>query len=107
IDDKAVSAFSDLQKELGYYQIDTKSRSFNKVIMEKDFVVKISDLKNIEGEIYWYLSIPKDISDLFPKLIEHGKYQDEYYYKIEKVEGVTLSNLFINNKLTIDIFKDL
>ena len=100
IDDLAINSYEDLEKQTGIYKTAIKERYFNEIIHEKmDIIIKKSDFNKIEGEIYYYLNIPHKIKKYFPIFINSGI----NWYSIEKIKGITLSYLFVNQSLSIDI----
>lgn len=104
IDDLSINAFNDLEKELGYYMTQVNEREFNNISSSKiNTIIKKSknDLYLLDGEIYWYNNIPNKIKDLFPVMINYNNNMKEY--QIEKINGIPISSLFINNELTIEI----
>lgn len=94
IDDLAVNCFDDIEKEIGLYDIHPETRSHNQIKIEGETVIKFSN--SIEGEKYWYLNIPENIKDLFPKLIN---YTNESV-TISKIVGLPISYLNVNKVLT-------
>ena len=97
IDDLYVNPKMDLSKQLGFYLDDIKPRSFNKIVVSENSVIKYSQDSKLSGESKYYNDIHEtSLSDLFPKLISYG----EGYLEMEKIEGTTFSELFINNILT-------
>ena len=104
IDDLMINPKTDLNKELGYYLENVEPRHFNKLIFEKDTVIKISDDSKLNGESYYYEEITNhSINYLFPKLISKSKGKIE----IEKIEGTNFSTLFINQILTLENLESL
>lgn len=104
IDDNAVSAYSNLEKELGFYQDTIKPRDFNDV--EKTSIevyTKSSD--DLAGEIHYYSNIPTEIKDMFPILLDYDI--DNTWYSIEKISGLTLSNLYLSELLTFTTLKSI
>jgi capsule biosynthesis phosphatase len=97
IDDLAVNCYDNLEKEMGYYITLTQPRHFNTLELNNmETFKKISD--NLSGEIYYYLNIPYEIKDLFPIFIDYDV--NNKWYVIEKIKGITLSFLYINELLT-------
>ncbi len=97
IDDLAISAYSNLDKELGYYNDKIKPRDFNTI--QHDIIEsykKISD--NLSGEIYYYKNIPNQLKDIFPIFLDY--HPDNLWYKIEKIKGITASSLLTCELLT-------
>lgn len=101
IDDCAVNAFSDIEKEIGCYNTNNNPRPFHTITYNDEIVTKKGD--NLDGEIYYYKNIPDNISDYFPKLISYGNNE----YSTEKIDGITISTMYINRLLKIDHFKDI
>lgn len=101
VDDLAVNANFDLEKELGIYKTDIQERNFNELSSSKiEVITKRSQSMKIKGEIYWYRNIPINLRDLFPALINYGN----DFYVIEKINGITLSYLYVNESLSISTF---
>lgn len=100
IDDLAINAYDDLEKQVGIYKTTIKERCFNEIIHDKmDIIIKKSDFKKIDGEIYYYLNIPPKIRKYFPIFINSGI----NWYSIEKIKGITLSYLYVNQSLSEEI----
>lgn len=97
IDDLAVSAFSDLEKETGFYNTHPKTRNHNSIEILKDCIIKHSS--NIQGELFFYKNIPNELKSVFAKLIDSG----EDFIKLEKINGTPLSSLNCNRLLSKDI----
>jgi len=100
IDDLAVSAFSPLDKAIGFYNTKIAPRDFNKIEYRKDEVIKRT---NNPGEIFFYNNVPKNISDFFPKILS-AKNVDII---MERIKGVTFSHLYVNCALSASNIKDL
>jgi capsule biosynthesis phosphatase len=99
IDDLAVNCFSNLDKKMGFYLDKIKPRDFNSLeINNFEVVTKKSD--NLDGEIFYYKNIPNKIKDLFPIFISSNKINTEY--TIQKIEGITVSVLYVSQLLTKD-----
>lgn len=99
IDDKAVPAYSQMQKITGLYEwyTTTESRSFNTIKIQDGTVTKHSShTKKLEAEIYYYQHIPESVSHLFPKLV--GVTPGDHY-KLEYVDFPTASILYITESL--------
>ena len=94
IDDLAISAFSNLEKELGYYLDEISPRKFNQINQNTlDVIVKTGN--SLSGEIYYYENIPIELKDMFPIFISnHNK-----SYTIEKINGITCTNLYLSQLL--------
>jgi hypothetical protein len=104
IDDLAVNAYDDLEKSLGFYKSIISERSFNEITNDKmDIILKKSTNNKIKGEIYFYKNLPNEIKQYFPLFL----YNTENSYTMEKIKGIGLSFLFINQSLTEELFKNL
>jgi len=93
VDDLAVNAFADLEKETGHYVDRIQARSFNSIEYRDDTVVKITAN---EGEVFWYLNAPSRIKHYLPdaSLTMPNK------ICMERIRGVSASMLYVNNSLT-------
>lgn len=101
IDDLGVNAYNDLEKELGFYKTNVNEREFNEIINGKmDIIQKKSTNEKIKGEIYYYKHIPEKLKKYFPIFIHF----DNNSYTMEKIKGITLSYIFINETLTEELF---
>jgi capsule biosynthesis phosphatase len=101
IDNNSVSSYDDLEKKLGFYKTTIKERDFNEITEEKmDIIMKKSNNDKIKGEIFYYKNIPHQIKKYFPIFINNG----DDWYSMEKINGITLSYLYVNESLSEDIF---
>ena len=98
VDDLAVNCFSNLEKKMGFYLDKIKPRDFNSLEINNFEVVTKSD--NLDGEIFYYKNIPNKIKDLFPIFISSNNINTEY--TIQKIEGITVSVLYVSQLLTKD-----
>ena len=104
IDDLGLNCFDDMEKYLGYYMDNIEPRDFNELnsnIIET-YTKKSEDLS---GEIYYYRNIPSDIKDLFPLCIDYDI--NNKWYKMEKINGLTVTTLYLSNLLTTDHLKHI
>jgi capsule biosynthesis phosphatase len=70
IDDLAISSYSDLEKELGFYESQIVPRDFNSINHTSiQLYKKTSD--DLSGEIHYYNNIPLSVKDLFPLFITY------------------------------------
>ena len=106
IDDLALNCCTEnMEKTLGFYMDIVQPRSFNdlKTDVIETYVKRSTDLS---GEIHYYTNIPKKIKDLFPILIDYD--DDKYeWYKMEKINGLTATSLYLNEMLTPDNLKNI
>lgn len=104
IDDKSINAYHDIEKETGIYTDNISERDFNQITTTSmEIIVKRGDMNIINGEIYWYNNIPNSITDLFPSFIK----EEKNGYILEKINGISLSYLFIKESLTNDMLTNL
>ncbi len=104
IDDKAVSCFNSLEKELGFYQSKIDPRSFNEIKGSTiETYIKTSNNKKLEGEIHWYNNIPTKIKDMFPIFI---RYDEENYkwYEMEKINGISITKIYLSGDMQDTLF---
>jgi capsule biosynthesis phosphatase len=100
IDDLALNCYDNLEKELGYYRDKIEPREFNNLeINTIETYKKISD--DLSGEIYYYKNIPFEIKDLFPIFIDFDI--NNKFYIVEKIKGITINSLYINELLNEEI----
>ena len=95
--------FDNFERETGFYESMIRPRDFNIIdISSMETVRKKSNdffSKNLIGEIYYYLNIPLTLKDMFPILIDYDNINYKWY-KMEKINGIPISKLFINSELT-------
>jgi capsule biosynthesis phosphatase len=91
IDDLAINAFDDLQKQTGFYDLNIAPRKDNSIEFKENTVIKKSN--NLGGLIYYHSNIPDELIKYFPKMIDHN----DKFIELERVKGVTLSQIFVNN----------
>lgn len=99
IDDLAVNCFQNIEKDIGFYKNIIEPRYFNN-IKKINLEIILKKGNNLDGEIYYYQNIPNEIKDMFPLFIRHN---DKSEYQIEKIEGITLSELYVSELLTENI----
>jgi capsule biosynthesis phosphatase len=100
IDDLAISAYTDLEKGLGFYNSFILPREFNQITSTSLETFKKSS-SNLDGEIYYYKNIPLEIKDMFPLLISHDV--ENTWYEMEKINGIPISKLFLSEELTTEL----
>ena len=102
IDDLAINAFSNIQKEIGYYNDFIEPRKFHSIEVKNVSVIKKSgSFESLSGEIFYYKNIPCEIKDLFPVFFseEENTSDNSASFEIEKIEGITVSQLFVSELL--------
>ena len=99
IDDLALNAFCDLEKELGFYFNNIEPRSFHQIQNDTiDLLTKKGE--DLSGEIYYYNNIPNEIKDIFPIMINYDI--NNKWFQMEKLFGLNCSHLYVNELLTKD-----
>jgi len=102
IDDLAINCYDDIEKELGFYNNFIKPRDFNNIeISNIDLITKNGN--DLAGEIFYYKNIPDSVKDLFPIFFN----SEGDSYEIERINGITLTDLYLSELLTEDIFKNV
>jgi len=103
IDDLSLNPYEiDISAELGLDVV--QPRKFNNIVYENGKVIKSaigdSARKSLEGEKYWYETIPEGLEDLFPNFLssENGTIE------IEKIKGTTFTHLLLDDVLTDNHF---
>lgn len=95
IDDLAINAYCDLEKETGVYLNTVSPRSFNQIDMSNtDYIVKTST-NSLDGEIFYYKNIPENLRDLFPKYINN----ENNSLTLEKIKGQVLSHTYSHKEM--------
>lgn len=94
IDDLAIPADHDVEKELGFYDHRIESRAKHNVQIGHELVTKEGDL---EGEYYWYKSIPEDLHKYFPTVYPQS---NSKIIIMDIAKGSNLSHLFIKKCIT-------
>lgn len=105
IDDLAISAYDNFQKELGYYQNNIEPRHFNKISNINIQTYRKSG-NDLSGEIYYYQNIPNEIKDMFPTMLNYDD-KNFKYYDMDKINGITVSTLYTNGELTLEQFEHI
>lgn len=109
IDDKAVSAFEDLEKATGFYRSgNVAPRSFNAIVPSNSLAIfekRTSNYRGLEGEIHYYSNIPPSIRDMFPIMVE---YDDDFqWYKVERINGVPICTLYLAEEMTMGLLNSV
>lgn len=97
IDDLAVNCFDDMEKLMGFYMSNIEPRKFNSI--EENTIETITKRSvNLDGEIYYYNNIPRQIKDIFPILINFD--DNNSWYTVEKIQGLSLSDYYLSEMMT-------
>jgi len=102
IDDLAISAFEDLEKETGYYRNHIDPREFNNINLSSIDLFKKSSINSLEGEINYYKMLNNElisIKDMFPIMFDYDNINFKYF-NIEKIDGIPVSKLYLKQELT-------
>ncbi len=101
IDDKAVSAYDDLEKILGFYDSSIETRDFNSLSNTNTIHTLRKEGKDLSGEIYYYNNIPKELKDLYPIYLrgDDNKNSGEWY-EMERINGIPFSKLYLSEEMT-------
>lgn len=103
VDDLGVSAFADLDKELGFYRTSVAERDHNSIVPSTlQTLVKRSEVP-LWGEIHWYTNVPPSVRSLFPAFIRHSP--DGKSYELERLAASSASYLYVNECLTEEHLK--
>ena len=106
IDDLAINAGYDIEKELGFYSTKVEERDFNQISTGSlSTIIKRGKDKILDGEIHWYKNIPEPVKHLFPIMVRYGK--DNSYYELERIDGIPYSYLHINQSVTCELLNKL
>ncbi|MAG28463.1 hypothetical protein CMI47_23290 [Candidatus Pacearchaeota archaeon] len=100
IDDMSVNPKLSLEKQLGFYKTEIEPREFHNIEQTEHTVTKRGELS---GEAYWYKHLPVELSCLVPKV--HTIKSDQLV--MERISGISLSYLYVNNSLTIHNLESL
>jgi len=98
IDDLAFNAYTDLEKELGFYQNNIDPREFNNISKQTLEIIKKESKNKLDGEIYFYNNIPLSIKDMFPIMFDYDNLNYNWY-KLEHIDGIPLSKIFLSQEL--------
>jgi len=94
IDDKAIAAHKDLEKECGlYFFEDHDARTINKLIVDGNRITKIG---NLRGESFYYKNISKNLFEYFPIIFNNSDSRIE----MQKIVEPTYSSLLLSKRLT-------
>ena len=96
IDDLALNCFDNLEKETGFYNSKIKPRDFH--LIEENYIETVTKSGDLKGENYYYQNIPNNLKDLFPLYFTGN----DKSFTIEKINGVTLSDIYLSELLTVD-----
>lgn len=106
IDDLAINTLTNIEKQIGFYRSEISERDFNSLGRSLiETIVKSSKNKTaLRGEIHWYENMPIGVADLFPRYL--GKDKAGEKFEIEKIKGVSLSHLYLDQLVTPELLTD-
>jgi capsule biosynthesis phosphatase len=124
VDDLAVNALIDTEKELGWVLEPEKQlhkmnqevskfslitpRSCNTIQVVGDVVIKSSTSPKFAGEVYFYKNMPEDIKHLFPKYLNEKECDSRTLgvnsIRLDRIRGITCSHLLTSRCLTTGRF---
>lgn len=95
INDKTITS-NNMEYKLGFYKNSIDARTFNNIkTANMEIIIKTSN--NLKAQINYYKNIPENIKHLFPCFIDcDSNYKS---YRMEKVQGIPIINLYLNMKL--------
>jgi len=104
IDDLAYNAFTNFPFSLGLTNHQIKERDFNSVSSKtiQIFEKKSINNKKLKAEVFWYNNIPKEFQIFTPSIISY--IDEDNKYSMEKIHGITFSELLVSESLTISAF---
>lgn len=112
VDDLAVNALLDTEKEVGWGQTDESTpkrkemitpRHFNTIQTIGDVVIKTTHDFSGKGEAYFYQNIPSSLSEFFPKLLKIEEITfpiQSTSLSMEKIHGTVFTHLLTNRCVT-------
>lgn len=107
IDDLAYNAFDDFPFRLGLTDHHVKERDFNTVSSKtlQVFEKQSKNTRKIQAEVNWYKTIPDNVKHHTPRLLSDDVKQGSYL--MEKIDGITFSELLVSQSLSESIFNKL
>ena len=88
-------------------QFVLKTRYFNTLQFDdqgKSVVKTSTNNEKLVDEINWYKSVPKDLQDLIPKVLDSST-KNNPFVKLEYIKNPTLSELWLYSEFLIDFWK--
>ena len=94
IDDKAIPAYKNLEKAVGLYLSEEHTaRAHNKIIVNGGTIEKQG---SIQGEAYYYKTLPKDLQKYFPTVINNTPES----LLLSRITKPTFSSLLLSQRLS-------
>ena len=107
IDDLAYNAFENFPLHLGLTDHHVKERDFNTVrsktlqVFEKQSI----NPRKLQAEVFWYENIPDEVKTYTPRVLSSDVETGSYL--MEKIDGITFSELLISQSLSESVFSKL
>lgn len=107
IDDLAYNAFDDFPFRMGLTDHHVKERDFNTVqdktlqVFEKQSI----NPRKLQAEVFWYENLPDSVKIHTPRVLSSDVETGSYL--MEKIDGITLSELLISQSLSKSVFDKL
>lgn len=94
IDDKAICAHHDLEKETGLYLFeDHSAREHHTIVVNGDYITKTG---NLTAESFYYQNIPNNLKSMFPLIYDNNKNKITF----QRLTQPTYSSLLLSQRLT-------
>ena len=114
IDDRAINPYINDISYFGlFYDTDNfipnkiKNNKYNKIKKCDDYIIKTGPYAILQGELFYYQNIPKELVKYFPQFIDHTTNTISIDIKMEYIEGIPLYYLYKNCILTHHHIDDL
>ena len=102
VDDLSISPFANIEKDSGFYMSSQiPPRSWHQTRWIPDAIEKTADPEEICAEVNWYERLPEELNYLVPKL----RRSTETTIELERINGVPLSFMLVQNTLDVSILK--
>lgn len=107
IDDLAYNALDNYPLQLGLTDHHVQERDFNEVRSKtlQIFEKKSTNIKKLQAEVFWYENIPGSVKHYTPRVLSADSKTG--CYLMEKINGITLSELLVSKSLSETIFQKL
>lgn len=96
-----------LPKKLLHCEDTVRARHFNEVLIYDAYVMKTSSIDILQGESFYYTSIPPALETLFPKALSIKEVDGNIQLKLTRVPGTTFSQLLVNRCIRAEHLRSL
>lgn len=114
IDDRAINPYINDISYFGlFYDTENfipnkiKNNKYNKIKKCDDYIIKTGPYAILQGELYYYQNIPKELVKYFPRFIDYTTNTISIDIKMEYIEGIPLCYLYKNCILAYRHIDDL